>query len=341
MPQRAQPFRIIYMGNKSLPAAADTCDERPLTYLHGLYNSHSFGHVVRDNFQAITWTLMNLGLDAEPFRLRVLERHKRNAGMPRVVRKYAAWIAVDVDTWANQLAGCAHTYILFRRFVAGYGGIIYERPPRGCFAANFLQQREAAYRAGGLELLPAHRLPRVRVLFGDKSHADSRRITNIMDLLPVLRERFPQAEFAVKMLSSMSETDQLRALRKTSVFISPVGSSSFRLIYLPTGAHVILVGAPEFDAAGNSLVPVFSEVTECWKNLPHFTFSSYHVTQANESITRFERLMHGWRPERPELIEQFRIWDADTVLNADKLGGLVRDALDALQRDRREGDPLA
>ena len=301
-----------------------------LTYLHGLYNSHSFGHVVRDNFQAIFWSLMNLGLQSEPFNLLVLERYKKATTVPRVVKKYASWISNSVDTWENQLALCDKDLIVFRRLVSGFGGMIDKRPPGGCYPTNFLLQREVAYQKSNLTLLPVRRLPRIRVLFGDKSHTDSRRITNIMELLPILRARFTGADFSIKMLANMSERAQLRELRKTSVFVSPVGSSSFRLIYLPTGAHVILVGAPEFDQQGNKLMPAFSEVSDCWQHLRHLTFSSYRVTQANESITRFERIMHGWQPETPDLIEKFRLWDSDTVLNPYKLEGLISKAIDQI-----------
>ena len=46
-------------------------------------------------------------------------------------------------------------------------------------------------------------------------------------------------------ISLYSLEDQLKLLSKATVVITNVGSRSFRLIYLPNGASVILVGPPE------------------------------------------------------------------------------------------------
>ena len=60
-----------------------------------------------------------------------------------------------------------------------------------------------------------------------------------------LRQRFPEARVIVRDMMQLSPDEQMHELARTSVLITTAGSASFRLVYLPDGAAVVLVGAPE------------------------------------------------------------------------------------------------
>lgn len=144
-------------------------------------------------------------------------------------------------------AGQGDRLIRFRDVVAGYGGQDLrgdDLPPTACAGPGFIMQQRIAHRNAGIKHRSVSQLPISKVLFGDKPLDDKRRIVNLLETVDHLRKRFPRVQFKSLIMSDLDSQEQLEELSQTSIFVTPIGSSSFRLIYLPEGAHAILVGAP-------------------------------------------------------------------------------------------------
>jgi hypothetical protein len=71
--------------------------------------------------------------------------------------------------------------------------------------------------------------------------------------------------------------EQTEILSKTTVLVTSIGSRSFRMVYLPDGAQVILVGPPEkLGRRGDEVNPApFREVEWCWAYLGYFNMILY------------------------------------------------------------------
>lgn len=178
--------------------------------------------------------------------------------------------------------------------------------PDACEGPGFLSQQQIAYGNAGIVPRTVHQLPRIKVLFGDKKMADKRRIVNIPETVEHLRIQFPGVEVKTLIMSALDSQEQLEELSTTTVFITSIGSSSFRLIYLPEGAHTILVGAPEGRVkVGNSWSQVepFREAEQCWDRMEHVTINKYHVRTEGEHAFRHQRTQ--WSGEK---LREFMVW---------------------------------
>jgi len=236
------PFRL---GFPSTWPPSDVCEQQQPVYLLAPYHAPSFGHVVRDSMTIIAANLAALALEQRAHRLVVT-----TPAVSHALAKYSAWIATDVKTWQRTVAGCGQRYLLFRNLVAGYGA---RRLMAGgaCSPAPFLAQRRIASRLSGVPIMhvTALRGP-TRVLILARSSADKRTILNVPTLVDALRARFAgRVDVRSSKLRYLSARAQLRHLASVSVLITTVGSASFRMLYLPAGAHVILVGVCSAAAA--------------------------------------------------------------------------------------------
>lgn len=181
--------------------------------------------------------------------------------------------------------------------------------PEACEGPGFLSQQRIAYRNAGIAPRTVHQLPKVKVLFGDKPLDDKRRILNIPETMQHLRKHFPGVEFKSLIMSSLEAEEQLKELSTTTVFITPIGSSSFRLIYLPEGAHTILVGAPEGKVKVEnswSQVEPFREAEQCWDRMEHVTIDKYHVLEEGEHEFRHQRTQ--WIEKNKVVLRMFMVW---------------------------------
>ena len=73
--------------------------------------------------------------------------------------------------------------------------------------------------------------------------------------------------------------EQIELLSRTTVLVSTIGSRSFRLIYLPDGAQMIIVSPPVWqkpDGRGTFPFP-FDETDRCWGFLGYVSVLRYHT----------------------------------------------------------------
>ena len=233
------------------------------------------------------------------------------------------------------MASCITTtrYLLFRDIVAGsflfqmqpekFDFVIFPKRWGGCESHIFEFHRDRAYQLARIpQAIPASQHSQIKVLFGDKPQHDSRRINNVGELILALKQRFPRIQFVNKVLQHMTAREQLEELSTTTIFISPHASSSFRMVYLPTDAHAIIIGPPEQD--GHTVEEAFHEIDDCWSKVTYFSVGRYHVTEPEEVSVRFER---GYRPDVPEIVKYYHWFDSDSALSHSKLGDLIEEGL--------------
>lgn len=72
--------------------------------------------------------------------------------------------------------------------------------------------------------------------------------------------------------------EQIELLARATVLVSTIGSRSFRLVYLPDGAQVIIVSPPLWRRAdGSSTFPFpFDETDRCWAFLGYVNVLRHH-----------------------------------------------------------------
>ena len=227
------------------------------TYIHSAFRIASFGHILRDNLLTIVANLDSLELRQYTYQV-VLFSHvlPTGSGNTRTFHKYVKTVAPISMDWGSlvlQAKTAQKTYILLKDVVVGTLMLKYhplrvsqykvsppppEQPvdaqstsaPRRTMSTHFYFKlmRDIAYEHLGVGLVRDTRDHQpIRVLFGDKSEADKRRITNIPELLPTLRNRFKDLRIDSVEMHQFSPQEQLSVLSRTSVFISPVRCPSF------------------------------------------------------------------------------------------------------------------
>jgi len=210
---------------------------------------------------------------------------------------------------------------------------IFPRRWGGCNSTLLEAHRNMAFDLAHMDApRPAWEHTQIKVLFGDKATDDSRRIDNVAELILALQQRFPTYRFVNKVLSHLTAREQLEEMSSTTIFISPHASSSFRMVYLPNAAHVIIVGPPEMD--GHAPEQAFNEIDDCWDHVPYFSVGRYHVTERSEYVVRFER---GYRVDNPEIVAYYHWFDSDSHILADKLGDLIAEGVRKIMAQTRPG----
>ena len=78
--------------------------------------------------------------------------------------------------------------------------------------------------------------------------------------------------------------EQIELLARTTVLVSTIGSRSFRLVYLPDGAQMVIVGPPLWRRTdGSSTFPFpFDETDRCWGFLGYVNVLRQHVVLGKE-----------------------------------------------------------
>lgn len=110
------------------------------------------------------------------------------------------------------------------------------------------------------------------------------------------------------------------------MLVSTIGSRSFRLIYLPDGAQMIIVGPPQWrlqDGQGSFPFP-FDETDRCWGFLGYVNVLRHHVVK-------------GLMPNQPETEESdydhkeyIAQRDQMVYLQNDTFIQIIRHALDSI-----------
>ena len=242
---------------------------------------------------------------------------------------------------------CAgHRYIRFSDIIAGWGRQLGPKDgPAACTQQQWQPMRDLAYQRAGIAHIPAALLAPQRVTILVNSPDEPRGMPNIEQILPALRAQHPHVDFKLEPMKERDAMEQMRVLAATSVLVTNVGSRSFRLVYLPDGAHVILVGAPEVDIVGGDGVKrshrgSFVEVDTCWSSLGYVRVLKYHVTNATAVALGVGR---AWSDEKRarmgDVYEWMRLWDSSVNVTAEQLGGLLTVALDRLQAQAEGAHP--
>jgi hypothetical protein len=140
-------------------------------------------------------------------------------------------------------------YILWHDVIAGWAGIDFDpnNQPVGsalCSAGRFKPLRQAAYEAYSISPLPVNKLDRTRITILGKSEQETRQFLEVDKAIAALTKSFLEVEVTYVEMMDMPPSKQAKILSETSVLITAVGSASFRLLLLPDGAAVVLVGAP-------------------------------------------------------------------------------------------------
>ena len=142
---------------------------------------------------------------------------------------------------------------------------------------------------------------------GGGKEMGERRIANVDSVVDWIIQDFPSAKVLKVNFQPLSWHEQLRILSRTSIFISPPGSSSFRMLFLPKGARAIILSWPHTDAKNTH-----------WEIDAWFRYQTY-----------FEIL--NYRVEREELASNSTdptvLIDSDYILNRSKLKKLIEQAL--------------
>ena len=120
--------------------------------------------------------------------------------------------------------------------------------------------------------------------------------------------------------------EQIELLARTTVLVSTIGSRSFRLVYLPDGAQMIIVSPPLWqqpDGSGSFPFP-FDETDRCWGFLGYVNVLRHHVVQgAMEDRPLEEAVMN---------IHEFKNYltmrDKSISLQMDRFLPVVQHALD-------------
>ena len=102
-----------------------------------------------------------------------------------------------------------------------------------------------------------------------------RRIANIDSLTDWIGQDFSSAKVLKIDFQPLSWESQLRVLSKTSIFIAPPGSSSFRMLFLPKGAYAIILSRPTAD------IKYSNWESDAWfRYQSYFGILNYHVEKA-------------------------------------------------------------
>ena len=147
-------------------------------------------------------------------------------------------------------AGLQPRYVLWRDALAGWAGLDFDPNhsavgPAMCAAERFAPLRAAAYARYGITHVAAPALPGPpRVVVLGRSEKESRRFIDAAATVAALQRALPEAAVEYVELMEASPEEQMALLSRTSVLVTTVGSASFRLLFLPDGAAVVLVGAP-------------------------------------------------------------------------------------------------
>jgi hypothetical protein len=101
--------------------------------------------------------------------------------------------------------------------------------------------RDIAYEEAGVTHIPAIEQPQqVITILARDVKVERRGILNLDEISAALTDAFPDASVEVHWMKrdSLSPSEQLDVLARTTVLVSNIGSASFRMIYLPDGAQV-------------------------------------------------------------------------------------------------------
>jgi hypothetical protein len=212
-----------------------------------------------------------------------------------------------------------------------------------CSRGRFQPMREIAYSQVGIQHIAVRHQPQLKVTYLDTMPGERRSILNLHKLVDAMQHRFPTVKMNVMQPRLMSADEQTRQLSETSILVSNIGSRSFRLIFLPDGARVLFIGAPEIAATEKygKLYEHDKELT-CWAYIGYVTPIMYRVF--NETMyrpaekrpisARLQVDSHKGTQKR-KWQSRMQIWDADIIVEEKRFGDLLEEELSNIEMERR------
>eukprot|EP00892_Ulva_mutabilis_P006238 jgi/Ulvmu1/3987/UM183_0006.1 len=349
--EMAKQFHMDWRGGEPLPPARQVVTYRQPLHLRCVMNMRSIGHLLRDNLAGLIALPLRFGRDPVAFdwvrwesslRFGSWETESSAAIHYRGLlnnRPSVTWQEVLDKALAG--AGPGVKYIQFSEVIAGQGPTdlathlgsaqdnpdahLYSNWAHMCEPFMFASMREVAYRNHGLKV-PSVADLKPFVIFLDGKYGEKRHLTNAVELIPKLQAEFPGVRMEHIRISRYPLDKQLAYLSKATVVITNIGSRSFRLIYLPNGASVILVGPPEYEIklppkkrgapwTKEKIGMPFQEMVSCWAYIGYVNMLQYHVTREEEVYRN-----KVWKSTKSAR-------NTDIVLDEGKITALLRTAL--------------
>jgi len=314
----------------------------------------SYGHTLIDNIYPMFVVLKNLGLDDPSAQMVFMKNctqysfaRRRGptlvAACERLQKLYTPGMSTkSVKYFADVVGevGVSRGYVRFERVVLGGGGhrgswatqkCGPNRPWPGINMGSEVGIRGA--RGSGHywllirdQFLRNHALDyaavpkKHRVVFMDKHGgrggrtSGERRINNIDQMVAIVQKRWPNYQVDKVNFQPLTHKEQLELLSRTTLLISPPGSASFRMVFLPPGGSVNIIGLPKGGYHGLQSAHWESDVW--WKFLSHVNVLNHPV--ADEEVVSLKQA----RGQRSKLIiGDFK--DSNIMLNEHKLLSLV------------------
>ena len=134
-------------------------------------------------------------------------------------------------------------YILVREaLLSGMSNRWWTTEGEACKRAQYSALRDHAWSIYGIQPKAARKpADRIRMTFLIKAESDRRQMLVGPEVLDAVRTNFPQIDIDLQVASAQEQSVQLRWLAETDIFVSNIGSASFRMLYLPDGAQVRLL----------------------------------------------------------------------------------------------------
>lgn len=111
--------------------------------------------------------------------------------------------------------------------------------PGACKDVPFEVVRDHAWSMYGIAPKPVRKpADRIRMTFLIKSETDRRQMIVPPEVMDAVHTNFPQIDIDLQVASVQEQAVQLQWLANTDIFVSNIGSASFRMLYLPDGAQV-------------------------------------------------------------------------------------------------------
>lgn len=288
----ALPLLPVRAEDASAIRASDVDEVGAAVYLLHVYNEASFGHALRDDFLLVHHHAAALGVSVDDLQIVVHTQHARKSTFRNVTMtesvlfKYRSWLSPELMSMGQLVERSSSRFILFRTLFAAIARPLVAGSDSGerCSSAAVQAMRDRAYALANLTHTPAGSQQPPSVLFIDKSPREKRRVLNVRQVAAELQHLFPGSRVSVDTMRYTKPEEQLRTLSETAVLVANIGSASFRLLFLPDDAHVVLVGSVQraqstrrARGACHSEACVFRELDACWARLRHLTVHRYHV----------------------------------------------------------------
>eukprot|EP00892_Ulva_mutabilis_P004473 jgi/Ulvmu1/2398/UM131_0010.1 len=350
-------FYMDWHAGEEAPPAAEVVDAPyPAVHLRTIVNLHSIGHFLRDSLMPLVDVALRFGLDPRDFLWVMCPSNDfgQYASLRRdlpLLDHYASWIPSrpgrpERVLWTDMMAdylgegaqGRKQRWVRFRKVLAGRGSTAldvhvgvggtsnlnhrFSYWAHMCAPWPWRSMRALAYGNNGVPHVPAASLKPLVVLL-DGHENERRQFENGEAMAEELQRELPGVEVQWLVISALTSKEQIELLARTTVLVSTIGSRSFRLVYLPDGAQMIIVSPPCWRRPnGHGSFPYpFDETDRCWGFLGYVNVLRHHVVM-------------GALAERPqsEAGDYIALRDKAVTLVKEDFLPIVRHALDSVQQ---------